>query len=261
MGETTKIVTWNVNGIRAIMKKGFKESIKELNPDILCLQETKASNEEVKSVASLLTQFTDIYVNSSKSRKGYSGTSIMSKKGGLDVNSDMGVERHDQEGRILTASFKNFYLVTVYTPNSGQGLNRLEYRKTWDKDFLIFLKNLEKDKPVIVCGDLNVAHQSIDLANPKTNYNKTAGYTQDEIDGFNELLNNGFVDIFRKRNPELEGAYTYWNYKFNARQNNKGWRIDYFLISESLEKSVVEVEIYPDFHGSDHCPVGLVIRS
>jgi len=259
MAKPLKIVSWNVNGIRAIMKKGFKDSIKKLNPDILCLQETKASVEEVKSVASLFSQFSDIHVNSSKSRKGYSGTSIFAKMEGLDVSSDMGIDDHDQEGRVLTASFPAFYLVTVYTPNSGRGLARLDYRQEWDKDFLKFLKKLEKDKPVIVCGDLNVAHQAIDLANPKTNYNKTAGYTQIEIDGFSHLLSKGFVDIFRKRNPDLEGAYTYWNYMFNARTNNKGWRIDYFLISESLETKVVQAEIFPEFHGSDHCPIGLTL--
>ncbi|HEX9649222.1 MAG TPA: exodeoxyribonuclease III [Cyclobacteriaceae bacterium] len=261
MANTLKIVSWNVNGIRAIVKKDFIKSINRMNPDILCLQETKAPYEEVKTVSTLLNQFPEVHINSSKARKGYSGTAIFLKNSSAEVKADMGIQKHDQEGRVLTASFPGFFLVTVYTPNSGRGLERLKYRTTWDTDFMKFIKNLEKEKPVIVCGDLNVAHQAIDLANPKSNYNKTAGYTQDEIDGFSRLLESGFVDIFRKRNPELLGVYTYWNYMFNARQNNKGWRIDYFLISESLVQAVVEAEVYPEFHGSDHCPVGLVINT
>lgn len=261
MGKKLKLVSWNVNGIRAIVKKGFLKSVEKLDPDVLCLQETKAPYEEVKTVSALLTQFPEVHINSSKARKGYSGTAIFTRQAGIEVEPDMGIKKHDQEGRVLTASFPDFYLVTVYTPNSGRGLERLEYRTTWDSAFLKHVKKLEQEKPVIICGDLNVAHQAIDLANPKRNYNKTAGYTQDEIDGFSNLLENGFVDIFRKRNPELEGAYTYWNYMFNARENNKGWRIDYFLVSKSLEDSVEEVEIYPDLHGSDHCPVGIVIKT
>lgn len=249
------LVNWNVNGIRSIIKKDFLKDVKTMNPDILCLQETKASTEEVKSALELLPEF-KVWVNSCKTRKGYSGTTIMSKIEPLEVTCDMNVEEHDQEGRVITAEFEKFILVTVYVPNSGEGLSRLDYRERWDTDFRNYLKGLQKKKPVVVCGDFNVAHQPIDIARPKENYNKSAGYTQREIDGFTRLLESGFVDVFRRFHPE-EVKYTYWNYMFNARARNVGWRIDYFLVSEPIVDKVKEAMIYNEYMGSDHCPVAI----
>lgn len=251
-----KIISWNVNGIRAIVKKDFNASVKTMSPDVLCLQETKAQDDEV---AVALTAFGKhhLYSNSAKT-KGYSGTAILSKAQPLRVTNDMGVASHDNEGRIQCAEYQGFYLVNVYVPNSGQQLDRLDYRQTWDKDFLDYLKNLEKKKPVIVCGDLNVAHRAVDLKNDKANYNKTAGYTQVEIDGMDNFLNAGFIDSWRQLHPE-EIAYTYWSYRFKARERNTGWRIDYFLISTSLMPKVKSVEILSEYLGSDHCPVCLEI--
>lgn len=254
-----KIVTWNVNGIRAIMKKDFLGSLAGLDPDVLCLQETKASVEEVKDALAELDGKYTIQANESKTRKGYSGTAVLSRIPLAEVKADMNIEKHDQEGRVLTAEFDQFYLVNVYTPNSGQGLKRLDYRGEWDADFRAYVAALENDKPVIVCGDLNVAHQPIDLARPKENYNKSAGYTQQEIDGLSAIIDMGFVDIFRHKNPETV-AYTYWNYMFNARARNVGWRIDYFLASTNLVAAVKDVAIEPDFMGSDHCPVSLYLE-
>jgi exodeoxyribonuclease-3 len=254
-----KIVSWNVNGIRAIVKKGFRDSVNDMDPDVLCLQETKATVEEVKTVAQVLDQFSFVSANQSKTRKGYSGTAILSKTQPLQVTYDMGFEEHDQEGRIITSEFENFYLVTVYTPNSGRGLVRLDYREEWDKVFRTYIKDLEKTKPVVICGDLNVAHTEIDLANPKNNYNKSAGYTQREIDGLEAHLNAGFTDTWRHLYPE-EIKYSYWNYMFNARTNNKGWRIDYFLVSNSFLPEVKDAGIHNEFFGSDHCPVSLELR-
>jgi len=251
------IISWNVNGIRALMKKGFLEIIEKINPDILCLQETKAQQEEVTKAMSDFKRF-NLYPNSAD-KKGYSGTALLSKINPIIVINDMGVVEHDSEGRILCAEYKDFYIVNVYVPNSGQKLERLAYRQQWDKDFLKYLKNLEKTKPVIVCGDFNVAHQSIDLKNDKSNYNKTAGYTQVEIDGMNNLLKSGFVDVFRYLYPN-EVAYTYWSYRFKARERNVGWRIDYFLVSKSLIDKIKSVEILSDFYGSDHCPIKLKIH-
>ncbi|HNP18007.1 MAG TPA: exodeoxyribonuclease III [Fulvivirga sp.] len=252
-----KIVSWNVNGIRAIIKKDFKASIDALAPDIFCLQETKAPLEEAKSALEIFSDY-EAYVNYSKARKGYSGTAILSKVMPLNVTHDMGIEEHDQEGRINTAEFEKFFLVNVYTPNSGQGLKRLEYRQSWDEAFLDYLKKLEKSKPVILCGDLNVAHTEMDIARAKENYNKSAGYTQAEIDGLEKYLDHGFVDTFRKMHPE-EVKYSYWNYMFNARSRNVGWRIDYFLVSESLMANIKSAEIHNDALGSDHCPVSIEI--
>lgn len=251
-----KIISWNVNGIRAIVKKDFFESIEKINPDILCLQETKAQDEEVKSVLSVINGYTS-NINSAD-RKGYSGTAILSKEVPVSVSYDMAITKHDKEGRILCAEYPDFYLVNVYVPNSGQKLERLGYRKEWDKDFLNYLKKLEETKPIIVVGDFNVAHRPIDLKNDKANYNKTAGYTQIEIDGMDHLINSGFVDSFRYLHPE-EIAYTYWSYRFKARERNAGWRIDYFLVSKSLIEKVKDVEILSEFYGSDHCPIKLVI--
>ena len=256
MASKLNLVSWNVNGIRAIVKKDFVSQVKMLNPDILCLQETKAQKEEVRAALSLLPEY-KTYVNASKARKGYSGTAILTKCEPVEVNYDIQVAKHDQEGRVITVEYPDYYLVTVYVPNSGRGLVRLDYRKTWDKAFRRYLRILDQKKPVIACGDFNVAHQSINLANPKPNYDKTAGYTQVEIDGFTRLLKDGFLDSFRYFNPEAIGAYSYWSYMFNARENNTGWRIDYFLCSSRLKSQISEPKIYPDYRGSDHCPVGL----
>ncbi len=256
--EKLHLVSWNVNGIRAIVKKDFLKDIKSLSPDVLCLQETKAQNEDAQTTLSLLNGY-HIYTNSSKERKGYSGTAILSRREPLNLTYDIGVEKHDQEGRVITAEYEKFHLVTVYTPNSGEGMKRLNYRETWDIDFLNYIQSLEKRKPVIICGDLNVAHTEIDLARPKPNYNKTSGYTQKEIDGLDRMLKSGYLDTFRLYHPE-EVKYSWWNYKFNARARNVGWRIDYFLASEALKENIVESEIYNEYLGSDHCPVGIRIH-
>ncbi len=252
-----KIVSWNINGIRAITKKDFFEDISKIEPDIICLQETKAQDAEVEKALADLTQYHQFF--NSAERKGYSGTAILCKTKPLSVTNDMGVAEHDTEGRVQCAEFEDFYLVNVYVPNSGQKLERLDYRQKWDKDFRNYLKNLEKSKPVILCGDLNVAHRAIDLKNDKSNYNKTAGYTQIEIDGMDNLTNAGFVDTFRHFHPE-EVAYTYWSYRFKSRERNTGWRIDYFLVSKSLIEKIKNVEILSQYYGSDHCPVQLEMR-
>lgn len=252
-----KIVSWNVNGIRAIVKKNFIASVKDMNPDILCLQETKAQHAEVENAVAELSEYR-LFTNSAV-KKGYSSTAILSKQPPLSVTNDMGVEEHDQEGRVQCAEFDGFYLVNVYVPNSGQGLKRLDYRKKWDEDFKKYLEKLQKKKPVVVCGDFNVAHQAIDLKNDKSNYNKTSGYTQVEIDGMSNLLKAGFEDTFRKLHPD-QVAYSYWSYRFNARARNTGWRIDYFLVSKTLMNKVEKSEILPDYLGSDHCPVVLELK-
>lgn len=251
-----KIISWNVNGIRAVEKKGFINIVEEMNTDILCLQETKAQDDQVSPI---LIDSGYHFTSNSAVRKGYSGTAIMSKTEPIKFTPDIGLDNHDQEGRVLAAEYENFYLVNVYVPNSGAALVRLDYRKQWDIDFLSFLKALEEKKPVILCGDLNVAHQPIDLANPKNNYNKTAGYTQVEIDGMDNLLKNGFVDTYRMKYPK-KTAFSWWSYRFNARARNIGWRIDYFLVSESIADNVTEAFILPDVVGSDHCPVGINIK-
>ncbi|MEM9326343.1 MAG: exodeoxyribonuclease III [Bacteroidota bacterium] len=249
------LASWNVNGIRAIIKKDFLKDVATMNPDILCLQETKGQPEDVRTALQLLTDY-KIYVNSSKARKGYSGTAILTKQEPIAVHYDLGIEEHDQEGRVITAEFDNFILVTCYTPNSGEGMKRLSYRQEWDTVFREHIQAMEEKKPVIVCGDLNVAHTEIDLARPKANYDKTSGYTQVEIDGFDNLLAAGYLDTFRKYYPE-EVKYSWWNYKFRARERNVGWRIDYFLTSKALEDHLRGAEIYNEYMGSDHCPVGL----
>ena len=252
-----KIISWNINGVRAIIQKDFFEDISKINPDILCLQETKAQDEEVAEALSQLKDYHQFY--NSAERKGYSGVTILSKIEPISVSYDMGVEEHDQEGRVICAEFKDFFLVNVYVPNSGQKLVRLDYRQKWDVDFKNYLKSLEKTKPVILCGDLNVAHRAIDLKNDKSNYNKTAGYTQIEIDGMDNLLNEGFVDTYRHFNPDTL-AYTYWSYRFKARERNTGWRIDYFLVSNQLLEKVENVEILSEYYGSDHCPIKLEVK-
>lgn len=251
-----RIISWNVNGIRAIIKKDFAKSISVLDPDILCIQETKAQDIEVEK-ALLPLKDQQLYINSAE-KKGYSGTAILSKPNPITISYDMGVEEHDAEGRVICAEYAEFFLINVYVPNSGQQLVRLPYRRQWDADFLTYLKEKEKIKPVIVCGDFNVAHRAIDLKNDKSNYNKTAGYTQIEIDGMDNFINSGLVDSFRHLNPD-EVAYTYWSYRFKARERNTGWRIDYFLISNSIVSKVKSTQILPEYFGSDHCPILLEI--
>lgn len=251
-----RIVSWNVNGIRAIIKKEFFESVNLLDPDILCIQETKAQDLEVEK-ALLPLKDQQLYINSAE-KKGYSGTAILSKSNPISIGYDMGISEHDAEGRVICAEYDNFYLINVYVPNSGQKLERLPYRSTWDADFLQYLKEKEKIKPLIVCGDFNVAHRAIDLKNDKSNYNKTAGYTQIEIDGMDNFINSGFVDSFRNLNPDVV-AYTYWSYRFKARERNTGWRIDYFLTSKSLLPKIKSSQILPEFFGSDHCPILLEV--
>lgn len=249
-----RFLSWNVNGLRAALKKGFEDFFQKETFDILSIQESKLNEktlpEEWKS-----PQGYHSYWNFAE-RKGYSGVATFSKKEPLSVKMGLGIEEHDQEGRIITLEFDKFYHITSYTPNSGQELVRLDYRQIWDRDFLGYCKDLEKKKPVIICGDLNVAHTDIDLANPKSNYNKTAGYTQAEIDGLNNLLGAGFIDTFREFEKE-GGHYTWWSYRFSARAKNIGWRLDYFLISQSLRKGLKKSWIEKDILGSDHCPVGV----
>lgn len=252
-----KIISWNINGVRAITKKDFFEDISTIDPDILCLQETKAQDKEVEKALATMTDYHQYY--NSAERKGYSGVALLSKTEPISVTYDMGIEEHDQEGRVQCAEFEDFYLVNVYVPNSGSKLVRLDYRKRWDEDFLNYLENLKKTKPVILCGDLNVAHQAIDLKNDKANYNKTAGYTQTEIDGMDNLLSAGFVDSFRHFNPE-KVAYTFWSYRFKSRERNTGWRLDYFLVSDALIEKINKIEILSDYYGSDHCPIQLEIE-
>jgi exodeoxyribonuclease-3 len=251
-----KIISFNVNGIRAILKKDFDQSMMLMQADVICFQETKAQDEQVKET---LAQFTDyeLYVNSAE-RKGYSGTAILTKLKPLSVQMDMGIAEHDTEGRILTLEFEDFFLTTVYVPNSGSELLRLAYRQTWDAAFLSYLKNLEKTKPVLVCGDFNVAHKAIDLARPKENYNKAAGYMQEEIDGMDAFTTQGLVDTFRDLHPD-EVKYSWWSYRAGAREKNVGWRIDYFLASKSLMPRVKLAFILNEILGSDHCPVGVVL--
>ncbi|HBH06181.1 MAG TPA: exodeoxyribonuclease III [Flavobacteriales bacterium] len=249
-----RIVSWNVNGIRAAVGKGFVEKVAEMDPDILCLQETKAQDDQVLEALKDLNGY-EIYSNSAE-RKGYSGTAILSRVPLNSVSSDIGAAEHDTEGRVLTADYDDFHLVNVYVPNSGQGLKRLDYRKKWDDAFRSYLIELQKTKPVILTGDLNVAHKEIDIARPKANYNKTAGYTQTEIDGMDALIDSGFVDTFRRLNPD-EVKYSWWSFRGGARAKNIGWRIDYFVVSENLISRVSDAFIWNEMEGSDHCPVGI----
>lgn len=249
-----KLISWNVNGIRACLTKGFEERFQELDADIFCLQETKCQQGQVKLELPGYYQYWN-YAN----RKGYSGTAIFTKKEPISVFNGMGIEEHDKEGRVITLEFEDFYMVTVYTPNSQSELRRLEYRMQWEKDFLSYLLNLQEKKPVIVCGDLNVAHKDIDLKNPKTNRNNP-GFTDEERACFSTMLESGFVDTFRYFYPDLEGAYSWWSYRFKAREKNAGWRIDYFLVSPSLETKLDDAKIHSEILGSDHCPVELTIN-
>lgn len=236
------------------MKKDFEQSMIEMSPDIICFQETKAQDDQVGEALLPFTEY-ELYSNSA-ARKGYSGTAIMTKIKPLAVYRDIGVSEHDTEGRVLTLEFEDFYLTTVYVPNSGSELLRLGYRQTWDQAFLAYLKNLEQTKPVLVCGDFNVAHKAIDLARPKENYNKAAGYMQEEIDGMDSFTAHGLVDTFRSMHID-EIKYTWWSYRAGAREKNVGWRIDYFLASESMMHRINKAFILNEIHGSDHCPVGV----
>jgi len=249
-----RLVSWNVNGIRAAVKKDFLESLNILATDVLCLQETKAQDDQVLEALAEVEGY-HIYSNSAV-KKGYSGTAIITKEKPLSVTKGIDIEEHDTEGRVLTAEFEKFYLVTAYIPNAQNGLKRIDYRQKWDTDFTNYLVNLDKIKPVIVCGDLNVAHQAIDIKNDKANYNKSAGYTQIEIDGLSDLLNKGFIDSYRHFKPE-EVKYSWWSYRFNSREKNTGWRLDYFLVNKQLMEQVQSAEIHNDIFGSDHCPVSI----
>ncbi|MFY9902824.1 MAG: exodeoxyribonuclease III [Trichococcus sp.] len=246
-----KFVSWNVNGLRAIVNKNFTDIFSDFDADFFCLQETKLQEGQID----LAFPGYESYWNYAD-RKGYSGTAIFTKHTPLSVKLGIGAAAHDSEGRVITLEYADFYLVTVYTPNSQEQLKRLDYRMDWEISFLAFLKGLETEKPVIVCGDLNVAHENIDLKNWKTN-RKNAGFSDEERAKFSEVIANGFIDTFRYFHPEAEGRYSWWSYRFNARKNNAGWRIDYFLVSDALKDALVDADIHENIFGSDHCPVSL----
>ena len=248
-----KLISWNVNGIRACVGKGFLEFFKEADADIFCIQESKMQEGQLELDLPGYFQYWNY-----AEKKGYSGTAIFTKKEPLSVSNGIGIAEHDKEGRVITLEFEDFYMVTVYTPNSQNELARLSYRMEWEDAFLAYLKQLEETKPVIVCGDMNVAHKEIDLKNPKTN-RKNAGFTDEEREKFSTLLENGFVDTFRHFYPEQEGIYSWWSYRFKAREKNAGWRIDYFLVSERLKDKLKDAGILTEVMGSDHCPVELLI--
>jgi len=251
-----KVVSFNVNGIRAITSKNFIQDMTEINPDVICLQETKADVEQVKLAVASLSSY-DVFANAAD-KKGYSGTAILTKVKPISVVYDMGIDEHDHEGRIVAMEFEKCYVISVYVPNSGSELARLSYRQQWDADFLKYLKSLEESKPVVVCGDFNVAHTAIDLARPKENYNKAAGYMQQEIDGMNNFIAADFIDTFRHFYPN-ESKYSWWSYRAGAREKNVGWRIDYFLVSTSFISNINSASIHNEIHGSDHCPVAIEI--
>lgn len=246
-----KLISWNVNGLRAVVKKGFVDIFDEIDADVFCLQETKLQEGQIDLELPGYHQYWNYAV-----KKGYSGTAIFSKQEAISVFYGIGIEEHDQEGRVITVEYDSFYLVNCYTPNAQAELKRIDYRLAWEKDFLAYLKQLEESKPVILCGDLNVAHENIDLKNWKTN-RKNPGFSDQEREAFSHLLSEGFVDSFRHFYPDLEGAYSWWSYRFNARKNNSGWRIDYFCVSEGLTPMMKEAFILKEVYGSDHCPVGL----
>lgn len=252
-----KLISWNLNGIRAVAKKGLLDKIEQMNPDIICFQETKAQDDQVAEVLNDLKGY--YFYSNSAIKKGYSGTAILSKIKPINVKADLGVKEHDQEGRVLTAEFDDFFIVTVYSPNSKNDLSRLTDRQNFDAAFLSYLKKLEKIKPIIVCGDFNVAHKAIDLARPKANYNKSAGFTQAEIDGMDNYTNAGLIDTFRYLHPEKTAAYSWWSYRGGARDRNVGWRIDYFLISSSIKNRLKSANILKNMYGSDHCPIEIEV--
>ena len=249
-----KLISWNVNGLRAVMNKGFMDFFKQIDADIFCIQETKMQEGQIELILDGYYQ----YFNSAI-KKGYSGTAVFTKEKPINVTYGIGIEEHDQEGRIITAEYEKFYLVNCYTPNSKRELERLEYRKIWENEIRKYLKKLEETKPVIYCGDLNVAHEEIDLKNPKTNH-YSAGFTDEERNKMTELLNAGFIDSFRYLYPEKENAYTWWSYMMKAREKNVGWRIDYFIISNSLKEKIEDSKIHSEVMGSDHCPIELDIE-
>ena len=249
-----KLISWNVNGIRACCEKGFRESFERLDADFFCLQETKMQAGQLD----LQFEGYQSYWNYAE-KKGYSGTAIFTRHQPLSVAYGIGVEEHDHEGRVITLEMENFYLITVYVPNSQDGLKRLDYRMTWEDAFLAYLQKLEEKKPVVVCGDLNVAHQEIDLKNPKSN-RKNAGFTDEERAKFTQWLNAGFTDTFRYFYPDQKEIYSWWSYRFKAREKNAGWRIDYFVTSASLNDKLVDAKIHTDILGSDHCPVELTLN-
>lgn len=248
-----KCISWNVNGIRACVKKGFLDFFKEADADIFCIQETKIQEGQLDLDLDGYEQYWNYAV-----KKGYSGTAVFTKERPLAVTYGMAIEEHDQEGRVITLEYEDFYFVTVYTPNSQSELARLDYRMTWEDDFLAYLKGLEEKKPVVFCGDLNVAHKEIDLKNPKTN-RKNAGFTDEERGKFTDLLAAGFTDTFRYLYPDVEGIYSWWSYRFSARAKNAGWRIDYFCVSDCLKDKIEDAKILTDVMGSDHCPIELDI--
>jgi len=249
-----KLISWNVNGLRACVQKGFLDFFKEMDADIFCLQETKLQAGQID----LNLEGYHQYWNYAE-KKGYSGTAIFSKQEPISVAYGINKEEHDKEGRVITLEFEDYYAVTCYTPNSQQELARLDYRMQWEDDFRSYIKELDGKKPVVLCGDLNVAHKEIDLKNPNSN-RKNAGFTDEERNKFTELLGEGFIDTYRYFNPDKEGAYSWWSYRFNARANNAGWRIDYFVVSERLKDRLESAGIYPEVHGSDHCPVELTMK-
>lgn len=249
-----KMISWNVNGLRACVGKGFLDFFNRVDADVFCVQETKLQEGQIELELEGYHQYWNYAI-----QKGYSGTAIFTKNKPLEVTYGIGIEEHDNEGRVITLEFGECYLVNVYTPNSQRGLERLDYRMKWDDDFRSYLKGLDKDKPVIVCGDLNVAHKEIDLKNPSTN-RKNAGFTDEERGKFTELLEAGFIDSYRYFYPDKTEAYTWWSYMFNARARNAGWRIDYFCVSERIKDRLLKADIHQDVLGSDHCPVELVLE-
>lgn len=249
-----KLISWNVNGLRACVGKNFMEDFKKLDADIFCLQETKLQEGQIGLDLPGYHQYWNY-----AEKKGYSGTAIFTKEEPLSVAYGIGIEEHDHEGRVITLEFEDYYLVTVYTPNSQDGLRRLDYRMQWEDDFLAYIKSLDEKKPVIYCGDLNVAHQEIDLKNPKTN-RKNAGFTDEERAKMTTVLSSGFVDTFRYFYPDAEGIYSWWSYRFRAREKNAGWRIDYFIVSERLKDRLENASIHTEIFGSDHCPVELDLK-
>lgn len=249
-----KFISWNVNGLRAVMTKGFEEIFSTLDADIFCLQETKLQEGQID----FAPEGYHCYWNYAD-KKGYSGTAIFTKLEPLSVTYGMNIDKHDHEGRLITLEYEDFYFITVYVPNSQDGLKRLDYRMQWEEDFLSYINSLQEKKPVIFCGDLNVAHKEIDLKNPKTN-RKNAGFTDEERGKFSNVLEAGYIDTFRHFYPDLEGAYSWWSYRFHAREKNAGWRIDYFVTSGSMESRLRSAKIHSDVFGSDHCPVELVIE-
>ena len=249
-----KLISWNVNGIRACVNKGFTEFFDKIDADIFCIQETKCQPGQIE----LNFEGYKAYWNSAE-RKGYSGTAIFTKKEPMNVTYGIGIEEHDKEGRVITLEFENFYMVNIYTPNAKRGLERLDYRQIWEDKIRNYLLKLNKIKPVIMCGDLNVAHEEIDLKNPKSNRGN-AGFTDEEREKMTELLHSGFVDSFRFLYPDKTDSYSWWSYMGKAREKNVGWRIDYFIVSEDIKDKIKEAMIYPEVMGSDHCPVGLIIE-